>query len=182
MPPPLVPGFWIPACIYIFTCTLPDTPSKNAATSLRIRCFAKKCWTFAAEHAIISLVNAGIVHRLVYQPSKLRRWVRFPLPAPRIKHVDSLVIDVFYLFFTPTFYLTSVLLRNSKSHTADYAVWLFSLIPDPVAPLQNKIPLPCQSPRSTCEETYKQNRGIMLCYDCALSPPFGATSGTFWIA
>ena len=34
------------------------------------------------EHAIISFVNAGIVHRLVYQPSKLRRWVRFPLPAP----------------------------------------------------------------------------------------------------
>ena len=26
---------------------------------------------------------AGIVHRLVYQPSKLRRWVRFPLPAPQ---------------------------------------------------------------------------------------------------
>ncbi len=103
MPPPPVPGLWIPACIYIFTCTLPDTPSKNAATSLRIRCFAKKCWTFAAEHAIISLVNAGIVHRLVYQPSKLRRWVRFPLPAPRIKHVDSLVISVLYLFLPPPF-------------------------------------------------------------------------------
>ena len=32
-------------------------------------------WTFVPEHAIISFVNAGIVHRLVYQPSKLRRWV-----------------------------------------------------------------------------------------------------------
>ena len=26
--------------------------------------------------------NAGIVYRLILQPSKLERWVRFPLPAP----------------------------------------------------------------------------------------------------
>ena len=26
--------------------------------------------------------HAGIVYRLILQPSKLERWVRFPLPAP----------------------------------------------------------------------------------------------------
>ena len=41
------------------------------------------CWTFAESYGIILSAIAGIVHRLVYQPSKLRRWVRFPLPAPK---------------------------------------------------------------------------------------------------
>ncbi len=41
------------------------------------------CWTFAESYGIILSAIAGIVHRLVYQPSKLRRWVRFPLPAPQ---------------------------------------------------------------------------------------------------
>ena len=41
------------------------------------------CWTFAQSYGIILSAIAGIVHRLVYQPSKLRRWVRFPLPAPK---------------------------------------------------------------------------------------------------
>ena len=41
------------------------------------------CWTFAQSYGIILSAIAGIVHRLVYQPSKLRRWVRFPLPAPQ---------------------------------------------------------------------------------------------------
>lgn len=27
------------------------------------------------------MIIAGIVHRLVYQTSNLRRWVQFPLPA-----------------------------------------------------------------------------------------------------
>ena len=40
-------------------------------------------WTFAQSYGIILSAIAGIVHRLVYQPSKLRRWVRFPLPAPK---------------------------------------------------------------------------------------------------
>ena len=40
-------------------------------------------WTFAQSYGIILSAIAGIVHRLVYQPSKLRRWVRFPLPAPQ---------------------------------------------------------------------------------------------------
>ena len=37
----------------------------------------------AADYPVILSAIAGIVHRLVYQPSKLRRWVRFPLPAPK---------------------------------------------------------------------------------------------------
>ena len=41
------------------------------------------CWTFVESYGIILSAIAGIVHRLVYQPSKLRRWVRFPLPAPK---------------------------------------------------------------------------------------------------
>ena len=41
------------------------------------------CWTFAQSYGIILSAIAGIVHRLVYQPYKLRRWVRFPLPAPQ---------------------------------------------------------------------------------------------------
>ena len=41
------------------------------------------CWTFAESYGIMFSAIAGIVHRLVYQPSKLRRWVRFPLPAPQ---------------------------------------------------------------------------------------------------
>ena len=40
-------------------------------------------WTIAQSYGIILSAIAGIVHRLVYQPSKLRRWVRFPLPAPQ---------------------------------------------------------------------------------------------------
>ena len=60
-------------------------PQKQSGFARFFRRFAARQnsgWTFVPEHAIIPLVNAGIVHRLVYQPSKLRRWVRFPLPAP----------------------------------------------------------------------------------------------------
>ena len=60
-----------------------------------LRNIQKLGWTFVPEHAIISFVNAGIVHRLVYQPSKLRRWVRFPLPAPYRRDAGSFRTSVF---------------------------------------------------------------------------------------
>ncbi len=44
---------------------------------------AKFMLDIAESYGIILSAIAGIVHRLVYQPSKLRRWVRFPLPAPK---------------------------------------------------------------------------------------------------
>ena len=71
---------------------------KQGHSGILFRCFKehtkKLGWTFAPEHAIISFVNAGIVHRLVYQPSKLRRWVRFPLPAPSKRDANSSRVDV----------------------------------------------------------------------------------------
>ena len=45
---------------------------------------------------------AGIVHRLVYQPSKLRRWVRFPLPAPK-----DLNLERFGSFLCPRIHLAN---------------------------------------------------------------------------
>ena len=58
-------------CAVFFCCVCPAMQLLNS------------CWTFAESYGIILSAIAGIVHRLVYQPSKLRRWVRFPLPAPR---------------------------------------------------------------------------------------------------
>ena len=58
-------------CAVLFCCVCPAMQLLNS------------CWTFAESYGIILSAIAGIVHRLVYQPSKLRRWVRFPLPAPK---------------------------------------------------------------------------------------------------
>ena len=63
-------------CAVLFCCVCPAMQLLNS------------CWTFAESYGIILSAIAGIVHRLVYQPSKLRRWVRFPLPAPRKNRLD----------------------------------------------------------------------------------------------
>ena len=60
------------------------------------------CWTFAQSYGIILSAIAGIVHRLVYQPSKLRRWVRFPLPAPK-----DLNLERFGSFLCPRIHLAN---------------------------------------------------------------------------
>ena len=59
------------------------------------------CWTFAQNYGIMHSAIAGIVHRLVYQPSKLRRWVRFPLPAPSFLDAGSSRISVFLYALAP---------------------------------------------------------------------------------
>ena len=69
-------------CAVLFCCVCPAMQLLNS------------CWTFAESYGIILSAVAGIVHRLVYQPSKLRRWVRFPLPAPSKRDVNSSRIDV----------------------------------------------------------------------------------------
>ena len=55
------------------------------------------CWTIAESYGIILSAIAGIVHRLVYQPSKLRRWVRFPLPAPQDLNLERFGSFLFVL-------------------------------------------------------------------------------------
>ena len=84
-----------------------------------LRNIQKLGWTFAPEHAIISFVNAGIVHRLVYQPSKLRRWVRFPLPAPYRRDAGSFRTSVSFYTLAPLLASLRILkvkkpLRNPK--------------------------------------------------------------------
>ena len=51
----------------------------------------------AADYPVILSAIAGIVHRLVYQPSKLRRWVRFPLPAPKDLNLERFGSFLFVL-------------------------------------------------------------------------------------
>ena len=75
-------------CAVLFCCVCPAMQLLNS------------CWTFAESYGIILSAIAGIVHRLVYQPSKLRRWVRFPLPAPPFLDADSLRIGVFLYALT----------------------------------------------------------------------------------
>ena len=77
------------------------------------------CWTFAESYGIILSAIAGIVHRLVYQPSKLRRWVRFPLPAPYRRDADSFRTSVFLYTLAPLLASLRILkvkkpLRNPK--------------------------------------------------------------------
>ena len=59
-----------------------ELPTKGKPPLSRLQTL-NSCWTFAQNYGIMHSAIAGIVHRLVYQPSKLRRWVRFPLPAPQ---------------------------------------------------------------------------------------------------
>ena len=75
-------------CAVLFCCVCPAMQLLNS------------CWTFAESYGIILSAIAGIVHRLVYQPSKLRRWVRFPLPAPTYLDAGSLRIGVFLYALT----------------------------------------------------------------------------------
>lgn len=35
----------------------------------------------SVRNQVVSLKNAGVIHRLVCQLAKLERWVQFPLPA-----------------------------------------------------------------------------------------------------
>ena len=76
-------------CAVLFCCVCPAMQLLNS------------CWTFAESYGIILSAIAGIVHRLVYQPSKLRRWVRFPLPAPNRKDAGSQRISVFLYPLAP---------------------------------------------------------------------------------
>ena len=76
-------------CAVLFCCVCPAMQLLNS------------CWTFAESYGIILSAIAGIVHRLVYQPSKLRRWVRFPLPAPCRKGADSFRIGAFCFACNP---------------------------------------------------------------------------------
>ena len=76
-------------CAVFFCCVCPAMQLLNS------------CWTFAESYGIILSAIAGIVHRLVYQPSKLRRWVRFPLPAPLFLDAGSLRISVFLYALAP---------------------------------------------------------------------------------
>ena len=66
-------------------------------TSSIIMQLLNSCWTFAESYGIILSAIAGIVHRLVYQPSKLRRWVRFPLPAPKDLNLERFGSFLFVL-------------------------------------------------------------------------------------
>ena len=76
-------------CAVLFCCVCPAMQLLNS------------CWTFAESYGIILSAIAGIVHRLVYQPSKLRRWVRFPLPAPSFLDAGSSRISVFLYALAP---------------------------------------------------------------------------------
>ena len=76
-------------CAVLFCCVCPAMQLLNS------------CWTFAESYGIILSAIAGIVHRLVYQPSKLRRWVRFPLPAPPFLDAGSFRIGVFLYALAP---------------------------------------------------------------------------------
>ena len=76
------------------------------------RAFSNWGWTFWFPRGIMPFVDAGIVHRLVYQPSKLRRWVRFPLPAPSVFGVDSFRINAFSYVLTQ--FLAQFLIFNLK--------------------------------------------------------------------
>ena len=67
---------------------------------------------------ILSCANAGIVHRLVHRPSKPRRWVRFPLPAPKN---------------TPQLRLWGVFLASSRESNSTAARRQHSLPPPPAA-------------------------------------------------
>ena len=72
-------------CAVLFCCVCPAMQLLNS------------CWTFAESYGIILSAIAGIVHRLVYQPSKLRRWVRFPLPAPKDLNLERFGSFLFVL-------------------------------------------------------------------------------------
>ena len=74
------------------------------------------CWTIAESYGIILSAIAGIVHRLVYQPSKLRRWVRFPLPAPCRRDAGSFRTSVFLYILAPL--LASLRILKSKKKRA----------------------------------------------------------------
>ncbi len=77
-----------------------ELPTKGKPPLSRLQTL-NSCWTFAQNYGIMHSAIAGIVHRLVYQPSKLRRWVRFPLPAPSFLDAGSSRISVFLYALAP---------------------------------------------------------------------------------
>ena len=72
------------SCIYLFAAI-------NGDFFYAVRSRANSALTAAGKTGIIALFQkklacfAGVVQRLVHQPSKLRTWVRLPSPAPKKK-------------------------------------------------------------------------------------------------
>ena len=113
-------------CAVLFCCVCPAMQLLNS------------CWTFAESYGIILSAIAGIVHRLVYQPSKLRTWVRLPSAAPKkipVSHPDTGIF----------------LLQNAAGANSIRPPGRFPITASPIPPSDSSVPspggpCPCCSP------------------------------------